>query len=51
MPGFSADVPSLGSINMCQYQPMVHDLMSMIWAGVGLFVAIGMVFKESTGKA
>lgn len=33
----------LSHINVCQYQPVIHDLMSMLWAGAGLFAAIGIL--------
>lgn len=29
-------------IDICQWQPLFHDLMSMIWAGVGLFGAVAL---------
>lgn len=39
----------LEPIDVCQFQPMIHDLMSMVWAAAGLFAAAGMVFREATG--
>lgn len=30
-------------VNICPYQPVIHDLMSMLWAGAGLFAAIGIL--------
>jgi len=36
-----------GGIDLCPYQPMVHDIMSMIWAAGGLFAGIGMMFRGS----
>lgn len=29
-------------IDMCQYKPMIHDLMSMIWIAAGIFGFIGL---------
>lgn len=37
----------IGTIDICSYQSMFHDLMSMVWAAAGLFFAVGMVFKEA----
>lgn len=31
------------SVDLCQYQPMIHDLLSMVWVAAGLWFAIGMV--------
>ncbi|MCX7814791.1 MAG: hypothetical protein N2256_04795 [Tepidimonas ignava] len=31
------------NIDICPYQPVIHDLMSMLWAGAGLFAAIGIL--------
>jgi len=36
-----------GGIDLCPFQPMVHDIMSMIWAAGGLFAGIGMMFRGS----
>lgn len=33
----------LGAIDICPYQPMIHDIMSMIWAAVGVFGAVAIV--------
>lgn len=33
----------LPSIDVCQYQGIIHDLMSMLWAAAGLFGAVGMI--------
>lgn len=30
-------------INLCQWKPMIHDLMSMLWAAAGLFGAISII--------
>ena len=37
----------LDSIDICPYQPIIHDIMSMLWAGAGLFGAVSMMFKGS----
>jgi hypothetical protein len=36
-------------IDMCEHQPMIHDLMTMVWAAAGLFGAIAMVGRFSGG--
>lgn len=41
-----AFAPFISSINICQYQGMFHDLMSMIWAAVGVFGAISIVSRN-----
>jgi len=30
-------------VNICPWQPMIHDIMSMLWAAAGLFGAIGIL--------
>lgn len=35
----------LDEIDLCPFQPMIHDIMSMIWAAGGLFTAVGMMFR------
>lgn len=42
--GFSA-------VNICPWQPMIHDLMSMLWAGAGLFGAIGILSGRRNSEA
>jgi len=37
----------LSEFDLCPYQAMIHDLMSMFWAGIGLWSAVGMMFKGS----
>ena len=39
------------TIDMCQYQPQIHDLMSMIWAATAVFFCIGMVGRTMRGAA
>lgn len=34
-------------VDICPYQPMIHDIMSLVWAAGGLFAAVGMMFKGS----
>ena len=41
--------PFIESIDICRFQPVFHDLMSMVWAAVGLFMAAGMMFREANG--
>jgi len=44
-PAFS---PWLEGIDLCPYQPTIHDLMSLVWVVGGLFGALRMVFNDST---
>lgn len=30
-------------IDLCEYQPTIHDIMSLIWVGAGIWFAIGIV--------
>jgi hypothetical protein len=39
----------ISSIDICPYQSIFHDLMSLIWAATGLFAASGMLFRDSQG--
>lgn len=43
-PGFE---PFLSEVNICPYQPTIHDLMSMVWAAAGLFAGIAMVGRDA----
>ena len=36
-------------IDVCQFVPTIHDLMSLLWAAAGLFGAVSLVFKDSVG--
>lgn len=42
--GFSA-------VNICPWQPMIHDIMSMVWAAAGLFGAIGILSGRRNSDA
>jgi hypothetical protein len=33
------------SVDFCQWQPIVHDIMSLIWVAVSIFLSIGMVVR------
>lgn len=46
---FVFDALSL-SIDICQWQPVIHDLMSMIWILVGIFSAVGMLQRTLRGS-
>jgi hypothetical protein len=37
-------------LNFCQWQPVVHDIMSLVWISTTLFLCIGMVFRAVTGS-
>jgi len=39
----AAFAPFITSIDICQYQGMFHDIMSMLWAAAGVFGAIAIV--------
>lgn len=47
VPGFDFMEP----LDICQWQPMFHDLMSMIWLAAGLFGGLRMVNREMFGAA
>lgn len=49
LPGFAALTPSLASIDMCQFQPVIHDLLSMMWVAAGFFGAIALILRDSVG--
>lgn len=38
-------------INFCSFQPMVHDLMSLVWVSTTIFVLIGMFGRAQRGTA
>ncbi|WP_218239603.1 hypothetical protein [Comamonas fluminis] len=48
IPAFS---PFLQEIDVCQFQPIFHDIMSMIWVGGALFGAIGTFWRNVFAKA
>lgn len=39
--------PFISSIDVCQFQPMFHQLMSVVWSIGALFGAIGLLMKNS----
>jgi hypothetical protein len=41
--------PYIESIDLCKYQSLFHDLMSLLWVGAGLFAASSMLFRDSQG--
>lgn len=45
----AAFAPYLTGIDICQFQPMFHDLMSVAWIAAGLLGALGLVFRDATG--
>lgn len=48
---FDTLVGTVIEIDMCQHQPTIHDLMSMLWAAAGLFGAVSLVARFSAGGA
>lgn len=40
----------IDSIDICQYQPIIHDIMNGVWAAAGLFAALGLMFREASGS-
>lgn len=38
-----AFAPYIESIDVCQFQPEIHDLMSMVWIGAAIWACVGMV--------
>lgn len=46
-----AFAPFLQAIDVCQFQPIFHDIMSMIWVGGALFGAIGTFWRNVFAKA
>lgn len=45
-----AFAPFMTSIDVCRFQPVIHDIMSMIWAAAGLFGAVRLLFRDATGS-
>lgn len=43
----SGFAPWVDSVDICPYQPIIHDLMSMLWAAAGLFGAVSIIFRGS----
>lgn len=44
-----AYAPYLTGINICEWQPQIHDLMSMAWLAAAVFLCIGMVGRAIGG--
>lgn len=44
IPAFS---PWLDAIDVCQFQPMFHEIMSLVWVIGGIFGAMGMFFRNT----
>lgn len=42
-----AFAPFLSSINVCQFLPMFHEIMSIVWLVGGLFGAIGLFWRNT----
>lgn len=45
---FDTKVGPVVEIDMCQWQPMIHDIMSMLWAAAGVWGAL-MIFLRANG--
>jgi hypothetical protein len=43
----TAFAPFITAIDVCQFQPVIHDLMSMAWIAATIFGCIGLVFKAT----
>lgn len=41
-----AFAPYLSTIDVCQFQPLFHDIMTVVWVLGGLFGAIGLFWRE-----
>lgn len=48
LPGF--EKWGLSAVDICPYQPMIHNLMSMLWAAAGLFGAISIISRRRTSE-
>ncbi|TSE21709.1 hypothetical protein Talka_00395 [Tepidimonas alkaliphilus] len=44
LPGY--EKLGLNGIDICRFQPIIHDLMSMLWAGAGLFGAVSILGRR-----
>jgi hypothetical protein len=44
-----AFAPYLSSIDVCRFQPMFHEIMTMVWMLGGLFGAISLFMKSALG--
>lgn len=47
LPGYS---DHFGPLDVCQFQPVLHDILSMLWVAAGLFGAIALVSREMMGS-
>ena len=47
IPAFSPWIPA---INVCQFQSMFHNIMSVVWVIGGLLGAIGLFWRDTIGK-
>lgn len=45
---FDTRVGPVVDIDMCEFQPMIHDIMAMLWAAAGVFGAL-MIFLRANG--
>lgn len=45
-PAFS---PWLTQVDVCPFQGVIHDLMSLLWVAAGLFGAVSLVYRDATG--
>lgn len=43
---FTKWAPSLSSVDLCPWQPMVHDIMSLVWAWVGFMGSLRIIGKD-----
>jgi len=41
----TAFAPFIESIDVCQFQPVIHDLMSLVWIAAAIFGCTAMVFR------
>jgi hypothetical protein len=41
----TAFAPFISSIDVCQFQPIIHDLMSVVWIAAAIFACTAMVFR------
>lgn len=46
----TAFAPFLQTIDICQFQPMFHDIMAMVWTIGGLFGAIGLFWRNTLSQ-
>ena len=41
--------PFISGVDVCQFQPMFHEIMSLVWIIGGLFGAIGLFWRDQMG--